>query len=154
MSYNLRNIVDMAPNAHVIVSAEHAGSSTLINSGGVILKNSDWARNFVQKWWTYQDRRLFSDQVLLLFLLLLLLLLLLLFFFLLLLFLLLLFLLFLLLLLLLLLLLYLLLLLLYLLLLYLLLLLLYLLLYYYLDRATETYTLIATCASLLYPVHT
>lgn len=63
MAYSLRDVIDMAPDAHMIVSAEHGGSSTLMNSGGVIFKMSDWSRVFVDRWWNHQERHLFSDQV-------------------------------------------------------------------------------------------
>lgn len=41
---------------------EHAGSSTLINSGCVLVRNSRWARTFLSEWWRFADRTLFSDQ--------------------------------------------------------------------------------------------
>ena len=47
---------------HVTVTTEHAGSTTLINSGTVFVKNSLWARSFLSKWWTFADRTLHSDQ--------------------------------------------------------------------------------------------
>ena len=43
-------------------SAEHAGSSTLINSGCVMVRNSPWARAFLADWWNLENRSLFSDQ--------------------------------------------------------------------------------------------
>ena len=45
-----------------MLSAEHAGSSTLINSGCLLVRNSKWSRNFLRDWWEYADRSLFSDQ--------------------------------------------------------------------------------------------
>jgi tetratricopeptide (TPR) repeat protein len=50
------------PRAHVLVSAEHAGSSTMINSGAILVRNSAWTRNFLRDWWNYADRSLYSDQ--------------------------------------------------------------------------------------------
>eukprot|EP01038_Epipyxis_sp_PR26KG_P012549 gene12549-16828_t len=50
------------PNAHLFISAEHAGSTTLINSGSVIVRNTIFGKSFLQKWWEYNDRKLFSDQ--------------------------------------------------------------------------------------------
>lgn len=41
---------------------EHAGSTTLINSGSILIKNSVWSRSFLKLWWDYEDRRLYSDQ--------------------------------------------------------------------------------------------
>jgi hypothetical protein len=49
-------------DADFLVSAEHAGSTTLINSGTVMVKNSAWSRRFLQDWWDFADRRLYSDQ--------------------------------------------------------------------------------------------
>jgi hypothetical protein len=46
----------------IIASAEHAGGSTLINSGTVIAKKTEWSRQFIHQWWTYKARSLFSDQ--------------------------------------------------------------------------------------------
>lgn len=46
----------------IIVSAEHTGGSTLINSGTVIAKRSAWSHQFMQQWWTHKNRNLFSDQ--------------------------------------------------------------------------------------------
>jgi hypothetical protein len=47
---------------HIWLSAEHGGSSTRVNSGMVVVRNSVWARNFLLAWWTFADRRLYSDQ--------------------------------------------------------------------------------------------
>ena len=62
MHFSLQEIVASVPNADIIASAEYVGSTTLINSGTVIVRRTDWARDFVRKWWTYNDRRLYSDQ--------------------------------------------------------------------------------------------
>eukprot|EP01032_Pedospumella_encystans_P016012 gene16012-18287_t len=63
-NFRLESVVSEAQNlkAHIFVSAEHAGSSTLINSGCIMVRNSEWARTFLSEWWTFVDRRLFSDQ--------------------------------------------------------------------------------------------
>ncbi|KAJ1436071.1 hypothetical protein B484DRAFT_263397, partial [Ochromonadaceae sp. CCMP2298] len=50
------------PRAHILASAEHAGSTTLINSGSLVVRNSRWSRDFLRDWWTHADRRLHSDQ--------------------------------------------------------------------------------------------
>ena len=69
---------------YVCMNIEHAGSSTLVNSGSILIKNSVWARAFLSEWslrtyirtlirmyvyqvvynvrWTFKDRKLFSDQ--------------------------------------------------------------------------------------------
>lgn len=50
------------PQAHLLVSAEHAGSTTMMNSGVIIVRNSLWTRQVLSLWWTFADRRLHSDQ--------------------------------------------------------------------------------------------
>ena len=62
MGLAIEDVVAAHPHAHLLSSAEHAGSSTLINSGTLIVKNSLFARQFLQAWWDYADRSLFSDQ--------------------------------------------------------------------------------------------
>ena len=62
MGLRLEKVAAEFPKAHILLSAEHAGSSTLMNSGAVIVKNSEWSRKFLQEWWSYGDRNLFSDQ--------------------------------------------------------------------------------------------
>lgn len=61
-SLRLEQIAAEHPKAHIIMSAEHAGSTTLINSGCIIVKNSQWSRSFLNEWWELADRRLYSDQ--------------------------------------------------------------------------------------------
>lgn len=46
----------------LVMLTEHAGSSTLINSGCIVVRNTLWARRFLSEWWRYADRTLFSDQ--------------------------------------------------------------------------------------------
>jgi hypothetical protein len=43
-------------------STEFSGSTTLINSGSFIVRNSLWGINFLRQWWDYSNRQLFSDQ--------------------------------------------------------------------------------------------
>ena len=62
MDMKIEEVVASHPDAHLLVSAEHAGSSTLMNSGVVIVKNSPWTIDFLQKWWTFKTRTLYSDQ--------------------------------------------------------------------------------------------
>ena len=50
------------PGAHILVSAEHAGSSTLMNSGAVLVRNCAWTRTFLKNWWDFGNRLLYSDQ--------------------------------------------------------------------------------------------
>ena len=36
---------------YVCMNIEHAGSSTLVNSGSILIKNSVWARAFLSEWY-------------------------------------------------------------------------------------------------------
>jgi tetratricopeptide (TPR) repeat protein len=62
LGMRLEKVAAEYPKAHVIMSAEHAGSSTLVNSGTVLIKNSNWSRKFLNDWWTFATRKFFSDQ--------------------------------------------------------------------------------------------
>lgn len=62
MGLRLEQVAAAHPKAHVIISAEHAGSSTLINSGSVLVRNTRWTRRFLSDWWSFRNRKLFSDQ--------------------------------------------------------------------------------------------
>ena len=61
-SLRLEKVAAQYPLADIILSAENAGSTTLVNSGTILVKNSPWARMFLNRWWSFADRRLFSDQ--------------------------------------------------------------------------------------------
>ena len=61
-SLQLQDVIAAHPRAELIVSAEHAGSTTLINSGSILVRNSAWSRRFLNNWWTHADRRSYSDQ--------------------------------------------------------------------------------------------
>jgi hypothetical protein len=62
MDLRIEKIVASYPYANVLMSAEHAGSSTLVNSGTVIVRNTPWTRTFLHTWWTFKNRKLYSDQ--------------------------------------------------------------------------------------------
>lgn len=62
MNLQIEKVTAAYPDAHILMSAEHAGSSTLVNSGMAIVKNSEWSLKFLQMWWTYKNRKLYSDQ--------------------------------------------------------------------------------------------
>lgn len=49
-------------SAQIWVSAEHEGSTTRINSGVILVRNSRWTRSFLWQWWTTANRVLYSDQ--------------------------------------------------------------------------------------------
>ena len=62
INLRLESIISKYPDANFIISAEHAGSTTLINSGSILAKNCEWSRQFLKDWWNYADRKLHSDQ--------------------------------------------------------------------------------------------
>jgi len=62
MGLTIEDVVSENPRAHLWSSAEHAGSTTLINSGTLIVRNSHFAKQFLHAWWSFADRALFSDQ--------------------------------------------------------------------------------------------
>ncbi len=62
MGLRLERVAADHPEADILISAENAGSSTLVNSGSILVKNTLFARRFLHKWWTHADRRLYSDQ--------------------------------------------------------------------------------------------
>jgi tetratricopeptide (TPR) repeat protein len=62
LGLRLEQVAAANPKADVIISAEHAGSSTLVNSGTVMVRNSRWGRQFLADWWDFGARKLFSDQ--------------------------------------------------------------------------------------------
>lgn len=62
MGLRLEEVAEAHPGAHIIASAEHAGSTTLINSGTVLIRNSQFSREFLADWWNFADRKLYSDQ--------------------------------------------------------------------------------------------
>lgn len=62
LGLRLEQVAAEYPKADVIISAEHAGSSTLVNSGTVMVRNTRWGRQFLSDWWNFGARKLFSDQ--------------------------------------------------------------------------------------------
>ena len=62
LGLRIEQVAAVYPKAHVLISAEHAGSSTLVNSGTVTIRNSNYARKFLSDWWSFADRKMYSDQ--------------------------------------------------------------------------------------------
>lgn len=63
MNFDVRKLISTSAHADIWVSAESAGSSTLINSGSILVKNSEFSRAFLIDWWGSSDDRLYySDQ--------------------------------------------------------------------------------------------
>lgn len=58
----IEQIAASYPNAHILLSAENHGSTTLINSGAILIKNSKWSRQFLSSWWSWSSRKHYSDQ--------------------------------------------------------------------------------------------
>jgi len=63
MNFDVLDLVALHPEADILISAESAGSSTLVNSGSILVKNSQFSRKFLRSWWGSSDDRIFySDQ--------------------------------------------------------------------------------------------
>lgn len=62
MGMQLDLIVQQQPQAEVWISTEHAGSSSLSNTGFVIFRNSEFTKWFLDAWWTFGNRTVQSDQ--------------------------------------------------------------------------------------------
>eukprot|EP01031_Cornospumella_fuschlensis_P024370 gene24370-29464_t len=63
LDYSIQSLVVSYRDAQIIVSSEHAGSSTLINSGSILCRVSKYTMDFLQKWYsTPAHRKYFSDQ--------------------------------------------------------------------------------------------
>lgn len=54
-SFRFEQIIDKFPDAHVIASEDASKSDTVMNSGALILKNSKFTRQFLDRWWGYDD---------------------------------------------------------------------------------------------------
>jgi hypothetical protein len=51
------------PASDILISAESSGSSTMVNTGAVLVRKSDFSKDFLEKWWgTAEDRIFYSDQ--------------------------------------------------------------------------------------------
>ena len=51
------------PASDILISAESSGSSTMVNTGAVLVRKSDFSREFLDKWWgAAEDRIFYSDQ--------------------------------------------------------------------------------------------
>ena len=62
LDFNFRIESVVTDNAHIWASSEHEGSVTRINSGMLIVRNSNWAVKFLNGWWEFENRSLYSDQ--------------------------------------------------------------------------------------------
>eukprot|EP00981_Chlorochromonas_danica_P006590 scaffold1435_cov162-Ochromonas_danica.AAC.24 len=63
MNFKMEELIRLYPEEHLIASAEHSGSSTLINSGSLLVKNHPILLAFLSRWWGESEwRRLYSDQ--------------------------------------------------------------------------------------------
>jgi len=51
MGLSIEDVVATNPSAHIWSSAEHAGSTTLINSGTLIVKVSKFSKQFLRAWY-------------------------------------------------------------------------------------------------------
>lgn len=63
LNFKIEEILRWNPEAHIIASAEHSQSDSVMNSGSIIFKNTEWTRKFLTAWWGRpHDRRNSADQ--------------------------------------------------------------------------------------------
>lgn len=62
MNLRIEQIAASYPKAHILISAENHGSTTLVNSGSILIKNSKWSKKFLSSWWSWSSRKHYSDQ--------------------------------------------------------------------------------------------
>mmetsp|Transcript_11795 Transcript_11795/g.35968 ORF Transcript_11795/g.35968 Transcript_11795/m.35968 type:complete len:579 (-) Transcript_11795:81-1817(-) len=59
---SVKTIVNAAPGADFWMCAENYGSSTYFNSGSFVVRNTDTAKQILDRWWDVDSRYLHSDQ--------------------------------------------------------------------------------------------
>ena len=62
-SLSLEDLISLHPKSDIIISAEHHAETGVANTGSIIVKNSKWARSFLERWWDSYDRSLNHDQI-------------------------------------------------------------------------------------------
>jgi len=62
MGLKIEGVAASHQDAHILFSAEYSGSTTLVNSGAIIVKNTDFSKMFLKEWWDFADRKYLSDQ--------------------------------------------------------------------------------------------
>ncbi len=60
LGFSIESVGEQFPHAHFLASADIRQG--YINSGFLILRNSEWTRRFLQDWWEVSDRREVCDQ--------------------------------------------------------------------------------------------
>lgn len=55
--------IDAFPTHDILISSEYHSETGIANTGSMILKNSEWSRNFLRRWWD-EDHRRGHDQIL------------------------------------------------------------------------------------------
>jgi hypothetical protein len=61
-SFRLESVTALHPLADVIISAETMTENGLVNTGCIIIKNSEWSLKFLSAWWNTTDRSTGMDQ--------------------------------------------------------------------------------------------
>eukprot|EP01033_Poteriospumella_lacustris_P016079 gene16079-11503_t len=55
--------IDTFPTHDILISSEYHAETGIANTGSIILKNSEWSRHFLRRWWG-EDHRRGHDQIL------------------------------------------------------------------------------------------
>jgi len=62
IDYKFENIIEEFNWADIIIAKDSSPESGMVNTGCIIVKASDWSRNFLDKWWSTFDRSQVSEQ--------------------------------------------------------------------------------------------
>lgn len=62
MGMKIELIGETYPDSDIIMSADLDYSSSLANSGYILVRNTKWSKYFLSLWWSYDDRSRMSDQ--------------------------------------------------------------------------------------------
>ena len=64
LDFNMRieMIAEQYPQSDMILSKDMPKAAFVANSGFILLRNTDWARTFMERWWSSYDRRKCCDQ--------------------------------------------------------------------------------------------
>lgn len=54
-SFRFEEVIEAYPDAHVIISHDADNSKAMMDSGALIVKNSKFSRQFLDKWWGYDS---------------------------------------------------------------------------------------------------
>ena len=62
-TFSIEELIIENPEKDIILSAEHHAETGVANTGSMIIRNSEWTLNFLQKWWDTFDHSINHDQI-------------------------------------------------------------------------------------------